>query len=56
MNSLILRGYERYDRIITRGYGTGWLGKLRGEILRFTSKFTKIMRFKSGRTGVIDGT
>lgn len=34
MNSLILRGYGRFDRIITRGYGRGWLGLLRTEIIR----------------------
>ena len=56
MNSVILRGYERYDRIITRGYGSGWIGKRRAEILRFISKFTRSMRFTSKRTGVINGT
>jgi hypothetical protein len=41
MSSLITRGYYKYDRIITRGYGTGWLGIIRVEVLRFLSKFTK---------------
>lgn len=56
MNSVILRGYERYDRIITRGYGIGWLGKVRAEILRFISSFAKTMRFISKRVGEIDGS
>lgn len=55
-NSLITRGYDRFDRIITRGYGSGWLGILRREILRFVSKFSKTLSFISKRTGEIDGT
>lgn len=53
MSSLILRGYYRYDRTITRGYGSGWLGKVRREILRFVSKFIRLMRFTSKRTGEV---
>lgn len=49
MNSVILRGYERYDRIITRGYGSGWLGKVIAEVLDFISKFTRGMEFESKR-------
>lgn len=56
MNSVITRGYDRFDRIITRGYGEGWLGVLRREILRFISKFTRMMGFISKRTGEIDGS
>jgi len=55
-NSVITRGYDRFDRIITRGYGSGWLGIVKLEILRFVSKFTKTLSFKSKFTGVIDGT
>jgi hypothetical protein len=47
MSSLITRGYYKYDRIITRGYGTGWLGLLRAEILRFVSKFYRVVEFDS---------
>jgi len=47
MSSLITRGYYKYDRIITRGYGTGWLGRLRAEILRFVSKFHRVVEVKS---------
>ena len=43
MSSLITRGFYKYDRIITRGYGEGWLGILRAEILRFTSKFHRVI-------------
>lgn len=43
MNSLILRGYGENSRIITCGYGSGWLEVIRAEILRFTSQFTKSM-------------
>jgi len=47
MNSLILRGYGQYDRIITRGYGTGWLGVFRAEIVRFVSRIARTMSFES---------
>lgn len=43
MSSLITRGFYKYDRIITRGYGTGWLGILRAELLRFVSKFHRVI-------------
>lgn len=49
MNSLILRGYGQYDRIITRGYGQGWLGRLRTEIVRLYSRLARIVEFKSKR-------
>jgi len=55
MNSLITRGYDRFDRIITRGYGSGWLGIFRVEILRYVSKFTKGITKQSGFTREIDG-
>jgi hypothetical protein len=41
MNSLVLRGYGAYDRIITRGYGTGWLGLLRLEVVRLVTTMTR---------------
>jgi hypothetical protein len=47
MSSLITRGYYKYNRIITRGYGVGWLGIVRAEILRFVSKFVKIVSGQS---------
>jgi len=47
MSSLITRGYYKYDRIITRGYGQGWLGKIRTEILRFVSRFNRIVSVES---------
>lgn len=47
MSSLITRGYSRFDRIITRGYGTGWLGIIRVEILRFVSKFNRVIARES---------
>jgi len=50
MNSLILRGYGRFDRIITRGYGRGWLGILRAEIIRLKTTITKIVSRISRRT------
>jgi hypothetical protein len=45
--SIITRGYNTYDRIITRGYGTGWLGIIRKEILRFVSRFNRIISVES---------
>lgn len=54
-NSLITRGFDQFDRIITRGYGTGWLGLLRAEILRYVSKFTRAISRVSGFTRIIDG-
>ena len=47
MSSLITRGYWHYDRIITRGYGTGWLGIIRKEILRFVSRFNRVIAVDS---------
>lgn len=55
MSSLITRGYYRFDRIITRGYGTGWLGIFRAEVLRFVSSFTKAVSKASGFSREIDG-
>ena len=55
IDSIILRGYGPYDRIITRGYSPGWAGKIRAEFLRFVSSFTKAMCFTSERTGEING-
>lgn len=55
MSSLITRGYYKYDRIITRGYGTGWLGIIRAELLRFASSFTKTVAKISGFQREIDG-
>ena len=55
MNSLITRGYDRFDRIITRGYGTGWLGLKIAEIIRAVSKFTGTVRKTSGFTTRING-
>lgn len=43
MSSLITKGYYKYNRIITQGYGTGWLGIIRAEILEFVSKFTRVI-------------
>jgi len=54
-NSLITRGYDRFDRIITRGYGTGWLGLKIAEIIRAVSKFTGTVRKTSGFTTRING-
>ena len=47
MNSLILRGYGKYDRIITRGYGSGWLGRAKAEIVRFISFLSRTVSFNS---------
>lgn len=47
MNSLILRGYGQFDRIITRGYGTGWLGRARAEIVRFVSAIARVVNIPS---------
>lgn len=43
MSSLILRGYGKYDRIITRGYGDGWLGIFRAEIIRLVSRLARVV-------------
>lgn len=50
MSSLITRGFYKYDRIITRGYGQGWLGRMKTEILKFVSKFTQIITKESNFT------
>ena len=47
MDSWITLGYGRFDRIITLGFGSGWLGILRAEVLRFVSKFTKRVELTS---------
>ena len=47
MNSLITLGFDKYDRIVTLGYGTGWLGIIRAEILRFVSKFNRVIDLTS---------
>jgi hypothetical protein len=53
MNSLILRGYGCFDRIITRGYGTGWMGMVRTELLRIKTAITNLISKVSQRTGEI---
>lgn len=55
MSSLITRGYYKYNRIITRGYGTGWLGIIRAEILKMVSKFTRLVSKDSRFTREMDG-
>jgi len=55
MNSLILRGYGQYDRIITRGYGRGWLGIIRTEWLRFKTTITRTIARATTRDGVVNG-
>lgn len=55
MNSLITRGYDRFDRIITRGYGPGWMGRLRAEIIKVVSKFTRVVSAGSRFTKEMDG-
>jgi len=55
MSSLITRGYYRYNRVISRGYGKGWLGKFYAEILQFTSTFTKLINKISSFQKEMDG-
>ena len=55
MNSLIFRGYGRFDRIVTRGNGSGWLGIVRREVVQLISKFMKTIRISSKFNREIDG-
>lgn len=55
MNSLILRGYGAYDRIITRGYGNGWLGRIRAEIIRLATTMSRIISRTTRRYPLLDG-
>lgn len=55
MSSLVTRGYYKYDRVITRGYGEGWLGIIRTEVIRMVAKFTRLVRKTSDFTTEING-